>query len=144
MFKIISKGRFLSRSKPYWSGLSPTNLQDTSFGDFFVLLKIYPAMAWLAALHSLNYLKTFVEGDEVRWTYFQLRSSFLCMFWFRDTMDLLKESRRFKTRATMTSACKMLNNFRPRFLLCLLWICALTSVRDQFDIRLILEKILHI
>lgn len=26
-------------------------------------------MAWLAALHSLNYLKTYVDGDEVRFIY---------------------------------------------------------------------------
>lgn len=26
-------------------------------------------MAWLAALHSLNYLKTYIDGDEVRIIY---------------------------------------------------------------------------
>ena len=44
-------------------------------------------MAWVAALHSLNYLKTFVGGDEVRIAVFTWCTS--CLLCLNPQHDLL-------------------------------------------------------
>ena len=45
-------------------------------------------MAWVAALHSLNYLKTFVGGDEVRIAVFTWCTS--CLHCLNPQHDLLR------------------------------------------------------
>lgn len=86
-FILLHRGRLLVQKASF---LAKQNSQ-THFEGFAT--SNFTTMAWVAALHSLNYLKTFVGGDEVRIAVFTWCTS--CLHCLIPRHDLLGLSTNF-------------------------------------------------